>query len=462
MKETLSAYLSALKGKSVAVLGAGVSNTPLIDLLLDAGVAVTVRDGGDMAGFDGDRLEHWRGKGAKLRFGNGYLEELTEEVIFRTPGLMPHHPALAAAVKRGARLTSEMEAFFHLCPAPIIAVTGSDGKTTTTTIIAGLLRAAGNRVFLGGNIGTPLLSKVGEMTADDRVVLELSSFQLMTMQESPQRAVVTNLSPNHLDKHKDMAEYIRAKKNIFLHQAPSDRVVLNWDNDLTRALAAEAPGKVTFFSRQTPLEQGVWIRDGSILRNGTAVLKTEDIAIPGSHNVENYMAAITAVDGLVPDPVIQSFARSFQGVEHRIEWVRTVNGVRYYNDSIASSPSRTIAGLRSFDKKVILIAGGYDKHIPFDVLGPEIIKHVKELYLTGDTAQKIRAAVEQAAGYVPEALPIRETDDLAQAVEQTYKSAQPGDVVLMSPACASFDRFKNFMERGNAFKVLVGQLEERK
>ncbi|MCM1296960.1 MAG: UDP-N-acetylmuramoyl-L-alanine--D-glutamate ligase [Muribaculaceae bacterium] len=462
MKETLSAYLASLRGKSVAVLGAGVSNTPLIGLLLDAGVRVTIRDGSGADAFAPERLEEWQSKGAQLRLGADYLEAITEEVIFRTPGLMPHHPALAAAVARGAQLTSEMETFLHLCPAPVIAVTGSDGKTTTTTIISGLLKAAGYKVYVGGNIGIPLLDQVEKMTATDWVVLELSSFQLMTMSESPQRAVVTNLAPNHLDRHKDMAEYINAKKNIFLHQGPTDRVVLNWDNELTRVLASETPGQVTYFSRREALREGIWLQDGAIVRDGAPVLKTADIAIPGSHNVENFMAAIAAVKDLVPDEVIRDFAKSFQGVEHRIEWVRTVNGARYYNDSIASSPSRTIAGLRAFDQKVILIAGGYDKHIPFDVLGPEIIGHVKALYLTGDTVGKIRAAVEQAPGYDPAVLSIRETADLAQAVELAYEAAEPGDVVLMSPACASFDRYKNFMERGNAFKALVGQLEERK
>ena len=461
MKETLSAYLAALRGKTVAVLGAGVSNTPLIGLLLKAGVQVTVRDGSESSTFPPERLEAWRSQGATLRLGKDYLEDLAEEVIFRTPGLMPHHPALTAAAERGARLTSEMEAFVHLCPAPIIAVTGSDGKTTTTTIISGLLKAAGYRVYVGGNIGTPLLERVEEMTAGDWVVLELSSFQLMTMQESPQRAVVTNLAPNHLDKHTDMDEYVNAKKNIFLHQGADGQVVLNRDNALTRNLAGQAPGQVTFFSRQEQMEKGVWLQGGTIVRDGQPVLDTADIAIPGSHNVENYMAAIAAVAGLVDDSVIRDFARQFRGVEHRIEWVRTVNGVRYYNDSIASSPSRTIAGLKSFDHKVFLIAGGYDKHIPFDVLGPEIVERVKVLYLTGDTAPKIRAAVEQTPGYDPEALPIWETENLAQAVERAYREAEAGDVVLMSPACASFDRYKNFVERGNAFKALVAELEER-
>lgn len=461
MSGVLAQYCEKLKGKSVAVLGAGVSNKPLIDLLLDHGVAVTVRDLNGAEKFPPDLLSRWTAGGARLRLGESYLEDLTEEVIFRSPGIMPHTPQLARAVQNGSALTSEMEAFFELCPCPVIAVTGSDGKTTTTTIIAGLLKAAGYKTWLGGNIGTPLLNKVEEMNVHDRVVLELSSFQLMTMPRSAQTAVVTNVAPNHLDKHTDMDEYVVAKKNVFAHQDAVGKVILNYDNAITRAFAGEAPGQVTFFSCREVLPDGVCVRDGAIWRKGVKVLDLSGITIPGAHNVENFMAAIAAVEGLVDDETICRFAREFGGVEHRIELVREIGNVRYYNDSIASSPSRTIAGLRSFDQKVILIAGGYDKHIPFDVLGPEVITHVKRLYLTGDTAQKIRVAVEQTAGFDPRTLPIVETKDLKEAVEAAYEMAGPGDVVLMSPACASFDRYKNFMERGEAFKAIVAALPER-
>lgn len=457
----LARYCAALQGKSVAVLGAGVSNKPLIALLLKHGVGVTVRDKSGPEAFPPELLEQWTAQGAVLRLGEEYLAELTEEVIFRSPGIMPHTPQLAQAVERGSVLTSEMEAFMELCPCPITAVTGSDGKTTTTTIIAGLLKAAGYQTWLGGNIGTPLLDKVEEMTAQDRVVLELSSFQLMTMPRSAQTAVVTNVAPNHLDKHTDMDEYVAAKENVFAHQEKSGKVVLNWDNAITRAFAQKAVGRVVFFSRQACLEHGVCVRDGAIWRKGVKVLDLSGITIPGGHNVENFMAAIAAVEGLVDDETIRRFAKEFGGVEHRIELVRELGNVRYYNDSIASSPSRTIAGLKSFDQKVILIAGGYDKHIPFDVLGPEVVEHVKRLYLTGDTAQKIRAAVEQAAGFDPQTLPIVETGDLKEAVEAACRAAEPGDVVLMSPACASFDKYKNFMERGEAFKAIVAALPER-
>ncbi len=466
MGKRLEKLCAALKGKSVAVLGAGVSNKPLIRLLLEGGVPVTVRDKSAEDAFPPELLDYWRKKGGKLIFGEGYLDGLHEDVIFRSPGIMPHTPQVADAVAGGSALPSELEAFCALWPCPIVAVTGSDGKTTTTTIIAGVLKAAGCRVYVGGNIGTPLLDKVDDMKPTDKVVLELSSFQLMTMTQSPHVAVVTNVAPNHLDKHTDMEEYVNAKKNIFLHQSASDRVILNADNDITRSFAREAHGAVTRFSRQgEPEGDAVFLRDGVIRKRDGGkereILARRDILLPGDHNVENYMAAIAAVGDWVPAKVIRSFARTFGGVEHRIELVREVSGVRFYNDSIASSPTRTIAGLRSFAQKVILIAGGYDKHIPFDVLGPEVVAHVKELFLTGDTAAKIRQAVEEAPEYDAEALPIRETADLAEAVRLAYETAQPGDVVLMSPACASFDRFRNFMERGDAFKTLVNDLKER-
>lgn len=466
MAERLTNYVETLRGKTVAVLGAGVSNKPLIELLLAYQVPVTVRDKSGAEGFETGLLARWKAAGATLRLGEDYLEGLNEDVIFRSPGIMPHTPQLARAVAKGSVLTSEMEAFMALCPCPIIAVTGSDGKTTTTTIIAGLLKAAGYRTWLGGNIGTPLLDKVEEMDGQDRVVLELSSFQLMTMKQSPRTAVVTNLAPNHLDKHTDMDEYVAAKENIFLHQSKDGRVILNWDNDVTRSFAPKAPGQVVWFSRRAEpdgeavffRENAIWYKDGGGERK---LLERKDILLPGDHNVENYMAAIAAVKDSVDVETLTAYAKTFGGVEHRIELVRELGGVRYYNDSIASSPSRTIAGLRSFDQRVILIAGGYDKHIPFDVLGPQVLEHVKGLYLTGDTAQKIRQAVETAPGYDPAALPIVETADLKEAVEAAYGVAREGDIVLMSPACASFDRYKNFMERGNAFKELVGELKEK-
>ena len=452
------AYLDSLRGRSVAVIGIGVSNRPLIRLLLDRGIAVTGRDKKtDLGDLGAELAAH----GCRLQLGADYLRDLTEDVIFRTPGLRPDVPELSAAVERGSVLTSEMEVFFDVCPCPLIAVTGSDGKTTTTTIIAKLLEAAGKTVHLGGNIGRPLLCDTPDIAPDDLAVLELSSFQLMTMAKSPHIAVMTNLSPNHLDVHKSYEEYIAAKENIFTHQTAQDIAVFNVDNEETVRCAAKAPGRVRWFSRKREVADGVFLRGTSVVCRDAAgertVMDVADIRLPGVHNIENYMAAIAAMDGMVTDETIRDFARRFGGVEHRIELVRELDGVKWYNDSIASSPSRTIAGLRSFPQKVILIAGGKDKGISYDALGPEINEHVKALILCGATAGVIRAAAEKAANYA--GLPITEVDSYPAAVELARETAGPGDVVILSPASTSFDRFANFMERGQVFRALVNALK---
>ena len=459
---TIQAYLDSIHDKKVAVFGIGVSNIPLIKLLRAHGIAVTACDKNTREGL-GETAQELEKIGTVLHLGPDYMENLDADLIFRSPGIRPDVPAFEAAVAKGTKVTSEMEVFFDVCPCKKIAVTGSDGKTTTTTIIAKLLERAGYKVHLGGNIGHPLLAETFDMKPEDIAVLELSSFQLMRMETSPEIAVVTNVAPNHLDIHKGMEEYVAAKKNIFLHQKPGDKVVLNRDNELTYSFAAEAKGDVVFFSRQNPMESGVVLENGVICvkRNGVSrpVLPVEDILLPGVHNIENYMAAIGAVEGMVSDEIIRDFAKTFGGVEHRIELVRVLHGVKYYNDSIGSSPSRTIAGLRAFKQKVILIAGGYDKHIPYDVLGPDLVDHVKALVLTGATGPKIRAAAEQAPGYDPAELPIYDVDDFEEAVKKAQSLAQEGDVVILSPASASFDKFKNFMERGDTFKRIVNELQ---
>lgn len=455
---TLQEYLNSLQNKRVAVIGMGVSNTPLIRLLLKNGIAVTACDKRSREDLGELAAELEKG-GAKLQLGVDYLEGLDQDVIFRTPGMRPDVPQLNAAREKGSKITSEMEVFFEVCPCSIIAVTGSDGKTTTTTMIAELLRASGRTVHVGGNIGKPLLVEAGDMDAGDSVVLELSSFQLMTMKKSPRIAVITNLSPNHLDMHKGMEEYVASKENIFLYQSSGDVAVFNLDNEITREQSTRALGEVRLFSRRSSVENGVYLRGEEIVRchdgKESVVMTTADIKLPGIHNVENYMAAIAALEGMVDDETIRMFAREFGGVEHRIELVRTYRGVRYYNDSIASSPTRTIAGLRAFKEKVILIAGGYDKNIPFDEMGPEVVEHVKTLVLCGATAEKIRAAVEAAESYVSGKPEIVMAADLAEAVETARKKATEGDIVTMSPACASFDQFRNFAERGKAFKAIV-------
>lgn len=456
---TFEEYLTSLQNKTVAVIGIGVSNRPLIELLLDRDVAVTACDkkSREALGAVGDELE---AHGCRLKLGEGYLSGLTEDVIFRTPGMRPDLPQLTEAVQRGSVLTSEMEVFFDVCPCPKIAVTGSDGKTTTTTIIAELLKRAGKTVHLGGNIGHPLLAETGTMKPEDVAVLELSSFQLMTMARSPHIAVITNLAPNHLDVHKDFQEYINAKENIFTHQTGQDIAVFNADNPYTAEEASRAPGRARLFSRKKELADGVFLRGEAIIARYAGaerqVMTTSDIKLPGVHNIENYLAAIAAVDGLVPDETIRDFAREFGGVEHRIELVRTRNGVRWYNDSIASSPSRTIAGLNSFPGKVILIAGGKDKGIPYDALGPVVNDHVKLLLLCGATAGVIRRAVEQSDNY--DGLEILDVADYHEAVSIADRRAREGDVVILSPASTSFDRFANFMERGKVFKEIVNQL----
>ena len=453
MTSILETYFTSLQGKNIVVLGLGVSNRPLVRLLLRYGCAVTGCDKTPREKLDDELLE-LESLGCKLQVGESYLENLSADLVFRTPGMHPGNPALEGLRKSGAEVTSEMEIFFELCPCKILAVTGSDGKTTTTTLISEMLKAAGKTVWLGGNIGTPLLSKLDDISPDDYAVVELSSFQLMDMRRSPSVAVVTNLAPNHLDVHKDMEEYVEAKKNIFRFQSEKDSLILNADNAITAKLSGN--GQTKFFSRQG--EGCIHLQEGVIYRGETPVLDSRDIVIPGVHNIENYMAAIGAVEGLVEDEVIRRVAREFGGVEHRIELVRVKDGVKFYNDSIASSPSRTIAGLNSFSQKVLLIAGGYDKHIPYDVLGPVICEKVKKLYVNGATARQIRKAVEKAPAYTPGNPEIIDCADFTDATYRAAKDAKEGDVVLMSPASAAFDQFKNFMVRGDYFKKLIKEL----
>ena len=456
---TLQQYLASLRGKQVTVIGIGVSNRPLLRLLVGAGAEVTARDKKteDQLGDIAPQLKEW---GVRLVLGERYMEDISGDVVFRTPGLRPDHPGLLAAKARGAEITSEMEVFFEVCPCPMIAVTGSDGKTTTTSVIAEMLRAAGKTVWLGGNIGTPLLDQADKMEADHVAVLELSSFQLMSMKKTPQVAVITNLSPNHLDWHRDFEEYVEAKCNIFKNQGKDDILVLNFDNPPSCALAEKAPGQVRFFSRKSiPVVGGVWLKNGMLLDNGEPIMAAADIRIPGDHNVENYMAACAALKGLVEPEIMAKVAREFNGVEHRLELTRELDGVKYYNDSIASSPSRTLAGLKCFPaEKIILIAGGYDKHIPFDQLGAALPTAVRVLLLCGATADKIEAAVKAAPDYAPGKPEMVRFDNLDDTVACAHKIAKTGDLVLLSPACASFDQFPNFMARGRYFKELVNKL----
>ncbi len=460
---TLKEYLASLRGRRVAVIGAGLSNRPLIGLLADAGVETTVYDKSTPAAL-GAFYDKYSARGVRFHLGENYLEGLAGDVIFRTPSFLPFRPELDAAARAGAVVTSEMEIFMRLCPCPIMAVTGSDGKTTTTTVIAKLLEAAGRKVWLGGNIGHPLLAEVDQIKPEDAAVLELSSFQLHSMDCAPDVAVITNIAPNHLDIHRDYQDYIDAKKRIFLHQRQNARLVLNRDNAVTAACAAEANSFVWWFSRKEPVSPGVYLRpDGVICASvggeQTEIMPASDIKVPGMHNVENMMTAFAAVWGMVPPEVMAQVARTFAGVAHRLEKIRVKDGVTFINDSIASSPDRTIAGLACFSEKVILIAGGKDKGVPFDSLGPAVCAHVKKLFLTGLTAEKIKTAVEGTEGYRPGAPEIFMIDDFTDTVLAAAAAAQPGDTVLLSPASTSFDRFKNFEERGDLFRKIVQEMK---
>ena len=460
---TLKDYLSSLAGKDITVVGAGISNRPLIALLAREDLRLTVCDKATPEAL-GDFYAEYAGKGVTFRLGEDYLKDLSGDVIFRTPGMHPGHPALRAAVEKGSVLTSEMEVFFSLCPCRIFAITGSDGKTTTTTVTAELLKAAGYTVWLGGNIGRPLLPDVDKMSPSDAAVLELSSFQLHSMMCAPDVALITNISPNHLDVHPSYEDYIQAKKQVYVHQRPDARLVLNLDNDVTAACAAEARGEVLWFSRKAAVENGVFLREDGMIcaaEEGeiTEILPASELLVPGVHNVENMMAAFAAVRGYAAPEVMRAVARSFTGVAHRLEKIRVLRGVTYINDSIASSPNRTIAGLNCFDEKVILIAGGKDKGISYDAIGPAITAHVKKLYLTGMTANVIREAVCKAADYAPGCPEIFMIDGFDEAIRAAAADAAPGDVVLLSPASTSFDRFKNFEERGNRFRAVVEALE---
>lgn len=452
-------FFTSIQGKTVTFCGIGRSHMPLIRLFQEKGALVSARDKRSLEEL-GDNGKALQERGVQLILGENYLEDLREDIIFRTPGMKYHLPQLEAARKRGAAVTSEMEVFFQLCPCKIYAVTGSDGKTTTTSIIAELLKAQGKTVHLGGNIGKPLLPEIESIQPEDCAVVELSSFQLISMRESPDVAVVTNLSPNHLDVHKDMQEYIDAKKNILLHQGAFSRTVLNAGNEITASFAPQVRGDCWMFRRGAPVERGVWCDGETIYVHGQPLLPISQIRIPGWHNVENYMAAIAAVWGDVEPETIRRVAETFAGVEHRAEFVRELRGVKYYNDSIATSPTRVISGMLSlFPQKILLIAGGYDKHIPFEPLGPAVCEKVKTLILLGDTAQKIQDAVQAAPQYQEGCPEILRVDNMEQAVAAAAAHAQPGDIVSLSPACAAFDLYPNFEVRGRHYKDIVNGLQ---
>lgn len=462
-KTKLQSFFEEINGKTIALCGIGKSNLPLIEMFIGHGANVIACDKRN----EEELLENAtlaKEAGALLNLGENYLNNLDVDIVLRTPGMKFFTPELVELRKNNVVVTSEMEIFFDLCPCRIIAVTGSDGKTTTTTIISEILKKNGRRVHLGGNIGMPLLPTIESIESDDIAVVELSSFQLISMRKSPDIAVVTNIEPNHLDIHKDMQEYVDAKKNIILHQNAFGKTVLNLDNKRSNEFESFTRGLTEKFSLESDeMKFGAYLK-----KNGDIIMKAEkaetflfnktDIKIPGMHNVANYLAAICAVWNIVEKDDILHVAKTFAGVEHRAEFVREVNGVSYYNDSIASSPTRTASGTLSlYDKRIILIAGGYDKNLSYEKLGVIINSKVKKLILMGETSKKIENAVRDAKNFTNE-IEIKHVENMEQAVELAAKISQPGDIVSMSPASASFDLYPNFDARGKHFKELVNSL----
>jgi len=455
-----------IQGKKVAFIGAGVSHKRCIEQFVELGAQVTLCDQKKSLEDFGAYADTLRRLHVRLSLGEHYTDGFAgQDIIMRTPGYEYYKPELQAALQAGTKVTSEVELFFELCPCEIVAVTGSDGKTTTTTLISKMFEAAGRKVFLGGNIGAALLPQLADVTPEAVAVVELSSFQLISMRVSPKVAVVTNVTPNHLDHHKDMQEYIDAKRNILLWQVPPCRAVLGFENEISRGMQKDCKGEQVWFTRLHETDKGAFLRESDdtlcYAENGvvTPILPRAEVKLRGLHNVENLLAAIAAVWGRVPVEAMRQVGSTFTGVEHRIEPVRTLDGVTYYNDSIASSPTRTIAGLRSFNQKIILIAGGYDKKIPYGPLAPEILAHVKTLVLMGATGPRIEAAVRGCAGFDESALTILHADSMQHAVELARGAAQPGDVVSLSPASASFDLYPNFEVRGRDYKNIVNNLK---
>jgi len=454
---TYSMFKDFVGDKTIAIAGVGVSNLPLVEFFVKLGGKVVCCDRKTEDKFDKKTLDLLRKNCVRLHFGEDYLDHFDGcDMILRSPGIRYDRPQFAEAVKKGAVLTGEIELFVALCPAKTIGITGSDGKTTTTTLIYEMLKKSGRRCFVGGNIGEPLLNRIENIGADDVVVIELSSFQLHNMRVSPDVAVITNITPNHLDYHTDYQEYQDAKKNIYLNG--NTKLVVNYDNDITRRIGEEHTDADTVFFSKTVDTGGVRIYKDVIYSGDEPVLKISDIKIPGIHNVENYMAAIGAVGDMVSREDVHHVAVNFGGVAHRMELVREKDGIKFYNDSIASTPTRTAAGLRACNRKVVLIAGGYDKHISYEEFGDVVADYVKHLVLVGQTAPAIKESAENAVSKRNTSLPIELCDTFEEAVQRAHDAAESGDYVILSPASASFDMFKNFEERGNIFKDLVNKL----
>ena len=459
----LQEFNEYIRYRKVAIIGLGVSNLPLLDYMHNKKAMVTVFDERDIEKIPNDVMNKITDYGFRFFLGENCLENLKGfDIIFRSPSCLPTKPELKAEENRGAIVTTEIEMLMKMCPCKIVGVTGSDGKTTTTSLIYDILTSAGYHTFLGGNIGTPLFTKLEEIKPEDIVVLELSSFQLMGMEVSPDIAVITNITPNHLNIHKDYEEYIEAKKNIFKYQNENGIVILNYDNEITRKCKEEAKGKVIFFSGKQKLDNG-FIVDNKVIKEcedkiRKHILNANEVILRGEHNYENIATAIAATKTLVDIETAVKAVKEFKPVEHRLEFVREINDVKWYNDSVSSSPTRTIAGLNSFDEDIVLIAGGYDKNLDYTPIAKPIVENVKTLILLGQTSGKIFDCVKEELENKNKELPIYMCETLEETVLLANKVAKKGQIVLFSPASASFDLFKNFADRGNQFKNLVDKL----
>ena len=459
----LEEFNNYIKNRKVAIIGLGISNIPLIEELYNLGADITLFNNKPLENLDKNILDKIYEYKLKFYSGENYLRNLIGfDIIFRSPSCRPDLPEIISEVEKGAILTSEIELVLELCPGKTIGITGSDGKTTTTSLIYELIKEQGYKCYVGGNIGIPLFTKIKEMTPEDYVVLELSSFQLMTMKTSPNISVITNITPNHLDIHKGYDEYINSKCNIFRYQNETDTLILNYDNSITRVFEKQANGKVIFFSSKEKISDGV-ILDDNIIKDSESnlrrhIINTKNIKLKGIHNAENICAAIAATKDFVKIETQQKVINNFYGVEHRLEFVREINNVKWYNDSIASSPTRTIAGLKSFNENIVLIAGGYDKHLDYQPLAKPILEKVSSLILLGQTSNKIYNAINYEIKNSQKNIQIFKVENLEEAVDKASQISNKGDVVLLSPASASFDMFKNFEERGNIFKRIVNKL----
>ena len=461
MNKKLEEFNNKLKISNIAILGLGVSNVPLLDYLKELGCNVTIFNTKEL---DKELIEKLESLNCKYYIGENALDNLNGfDIIFRSPSILPTRKEIEKAKENGSIITSEVREVLNLCPCKVIGITGSDGKTTTTTLINEILTTNGYTTHLGGNIGTPLFTKIKDMKKEDIIVLELSSFQLMDFDISPDISVITNISENHLDIHKDFDEYIESKKNIFKYQSNDGILVTNLDNEITNKL--EGSGETRYFSRSKQLDKGFYTDGKYIYYNNEIIIDTKDIKLRGIHNYENICTALSAVIDLIDlDKSIEAI-KKFNGVEHRLEFIREINGVKWYNDSVSSSPTRTIAGLYSYEEDIVLIAGGYDKNLDYTPIAKPILDKVTKLILMGDTKGKIYEAVmkEQTSRIAnnisnDKDIKIYLCNSLQEVVNKAKEVAKSNEVVLFSPASASFDMFKNFADRGEQFKELVNKL----